>query len=137
MFCSTAIISNECLTILLKRVSTHFTLGQLLGIEDSNLEIIVSYYNNDSEQIVRHIITTWLIHDPMNPSKELNEALKEIGEHEIATQLMLLSCSKQVCNTVCCECENAMTYMYNSNGTQHRYSMCSIKVTMVSHKISL
>lgn len=119
IFCSTAIISDECLAILLKRVGAHFTLGNLLGIEDNTLKIIASYYNNDSEQIVRHIIRMWLMHDPRNPSEELIEALKDIGEHEIATQLMLLSCGKQVCNTAWRECENTMTYMYNKKVMAH------------------
>ena len=101
-FCTTALLSEECLTILLKGVHYHSPLGQLLGIEESTLKAIATYYNNKSELIIGHVLIMWLLHDPESPVKQLSEALNAIGEHEIATKLTLLSSlGKEVCNTKC------------------------------------
>ena len=89
--CSTALLSEECLTILLKDVPHHLPLGKLLGIAETTLEAIGTYYNNNCELTVSHMIVMWLVHDPGSPMEKLCEALNATGEHEIATQLTLLS----------------------------------------------
>ena len=94
---TTALLSEECLTILLKGVHDHSSLGQLLGIEESKLEAIGTYYNNKSELVVSHMIVMWLMHDPESPVEQLSEALNAIGEHEIATKLTLLSSLGKKC----------------------------------------
>ena len=97
-FCTIALLSEECLTILLTDVHDHFPLGQLLGIEESTMEAIATYYNNKSELIVSHMIVMWLMHDPESPVKQLSEALNVIGKREIATKLTLVSSlGKEVC----------------------------------------
>ena len=98
---STALLSEECLTILLKNVHNPLPFGQLLGIEESTLEAIGTYYNNNSELIISHMIVMWLMYDPASPMGKLSEALNTIGEHEIAIQLTLLSSlCKEICNTM-------------------------------------
>ena len=105
-FCTTALLSEECLTILLKGVHNHSPLGQLLGIDESTLEAIATYYNNTAELIIGHMIVMWLMHVPESPVKQLSEGLNAIGEHEIATKLTLLSSlGKEVCNTTYCKCK--------------------------------
>jgi len=90
---TTALLSEECLAILLKdvHVHNHSLFGQFLGIEEGTLEAIATYYNNTSELIFGHMIVMWLMHDPESPVKQLSEGLNAIGEHEIATKLTLLS----------------------------------------------
>ena len=104
-FCTTALLSEECLTILIRGVHNHSPLGQLLGIEESTLEAIATYYNNTSELIIGHMIVMWLMHDPESPVKQLSEGLNAIGEHETATKLTLLSSlGEEVCNITYCKC---------------------------------
>ena len=71
------------------------------------MEAIGTYYNNNSEFTVSHMIVMWLVHDPEGPMEKLCEALNATGEHEIAVQLTLLSSlgKEAVCNRVYCECE--------------------------------
>jgi len=71
------------------------------------MEAIGTYYNNNSELTVSHMIVMWLVHDPEDPMEKLCEALNATGEHEIAVQLTLLSSlgKEAVCNRVYCECE--------------------------------
>ena len=76
---------------MLKGVRNLSPLGQLLGIEESTLEAIGTYYNNKSELVVSHMIVMWLMHDPESPVEQLSEALNAIGEHDVATKLTLLS----------------------------------------------
>ena len=76
---------------MLKDIPHHLPLGQLLGVEESTLEAIGTYYNNNSEFTVSHMIVMWLVHDPEGPMEKLCEALNATGEYEIATQLTLLS----------------------------------------------
>ena len=105
---TTALLSEECLTILLKGVQDHSLLGQWLGIEESTLEAIGTYFNNDSELIVSHMIVTWLMHDPESPMEQLSEALTAIREHEIATKFTRLSSLGKKCavlfNVIKSEC---------------------------------
>ena len=82
---------------MLKDVCNLSPLGQLLGIEESTLEAIGTYYNNKSELIASHMIVMWLMHDPESPVKQLSEALNAIGKREIGTKLTLLSLGKEVC----------------------------------------
>jgi len=97
-FCTTALLSEGCLAILVKGVHNHSPLGQLLGIEESTLEAIAKYYNNTSDLIIGHVIVMWLLHDPESPLKQLSEGLNAIGEHERATNLTLLSSlGEEVC----------------------------------------
>ena len=105
-FYTTALLSEECLAILLKdvHVHNHSLFGQLLGIEESTLEAIATYYNNKPELIFGHMIVMWLMHDPESPVEQLSEGLNVIGEDKIATKLTLLSSlGKEVCNTVYCD----------------------------------
>ena len=72
------------------------------------MEAIGTYYNNNSELTVSHMIVMWLVHDPEGPMEKLSEVLNATGEHEIAVQLTHLSSlgKEAVCNRVYCECES-------------------------------
>ena len=66
------------------------------------MEAIGTFYNNNSELTVSHMIVMWLVHDKEGPMEKLCEALNATGEHEIAVQLThLSSLGKEQCAIEC------------------------------------
>lgn len=76
---------------MLKNIHEYFKLGQHLEFEESTLEAIQKYYNNNTTSIVSYLIGVWLMHDPEDPLKQLSDALNAMGERVITTQLLRLS----------------------------------------------
>ena len=93
LFCFTALLSTDCLIILLKEVEELDLFGNQLGIQEKMMEAIKKYYNNDRELMVKHIVGMWLRSDPEDPVKKLRGALLAQGHRAIANRLEFLSSS--------------------------------------------
>lgn len=106
LYTSAVIISVDCLTVLLKDIEEVQSLGHLLGVEEVYLEAIQTYYT-EKECIISHIITTWLRKDPDDPVSQLSDALIDLGRHETAYTLVLLTSLGKSGNWVC-------TFYYDS-----------------------
>ena len=86
-----AVLSEECLAILLKDIPNHFGLGQQLGMNDSLLDALLSHFKNNSKLFVNHMMGMWLMEDHEDAAKQLSEALIAVGDRDTATKLQLLS----------------------------------------------
>ena len=86
-----AVLSEECLAILLKDTPNHFGLGQHLGMDDGLLEALLSHFKNNPLLLVNHMMGMWLMEDPEDAAKQLSEALIAVGDRDTATKLQLLS----------------------------------------------
>ena len=86
-----AVLSEECLAIVLKNTPNHFGLGQQLGMDDGLLEALFSHFKNNPQLLVNHMIGIWLMADPEDAAKQLSEALIAVGDRDTATKLQLLT----------------------------------------------
>ena len=87
-----AVLSSECLSILLKSVQS-LLFGKGIGIDKESMKALIWYYNGDSELVISHMICTWLRSEPEDPVEELRNVLNAQENHEIAQRLVLLSSS--------------------------------------------
>ena len=85
---SPAVMSVDCLTILLSDVEEVRQLGLLLRVETSELE---SYYNKKG-YVMSHMISLWLRSHPDDPASHLRDALNAIGRRDIAKKVVQLTC---------------------------------------------
>ena len=86
-----AVLSEECLAILLKDTPNQFDLGQQLGMDDGLLEALLSHFKNNPQLIINYMMGMWLMKDPEDAAKQLSEALIAVGDRDTATKLQLLS----------------------------------------------
>ena len=91
MFFLAAVLSEECLAILLQDTPNHFGLGQQLGMDDGLLEALLSLFKCNPQLLVNHMIGMWLMEDPEDAAKQLSEALIAVGDRDTATKLQLLT----------------------------------------------
>ena len=91
LFCFAALLSTDCLIILLKKVEELELFGNQLGIQEKMMEAIRKYYSNDRELMIKHIVGMWLRSDPEDPIKKLRGALIAQGHKAIVNQLEFLS----------------------------------------------
>ena len=64
----------------------------LLGLEKGMMEAIQSYYGNEENALInRHVVNLWLISCPLDPIRQLRDALNELKKFKISQQLLLLS----------------------------------------------
>ena len=87
----TAILSEQCLAILLKDTPKYFFLGQLLGINDGILEALQSFFKCNPQLLLSHTMGMWLMKDQHDPLTQLSEALIVVGDKKTATKIQLLS----------------------------------------------
>ena len=80
----------DCVTALVKDIEDVHAFGQLLGVTEENLAAIESYYEHN-EQIIRHMVTLWLIQEPDDPVTQLRDALNALERHQISQNLVLLA----------------------------------------------
>ena len=104
-----AVLSEECLAILLKDTPNHFGLGKQLGMDDGLLEALLQYFKHNSQLLVNHMMGMWLMEDPEDAEKQLSEALIAVGDRDTATKLQLLSHLG----------ENSVQYNYIAHFTFH------------------
>ena len=91
MYFLAAVLSEECLAILLKDTPNHFGLGQQLGMNDGLLEALLSLFKCNPQLLVNHMMGMWLMEDPEDAAKQLSEALIAVGDRDTATKLQLLT----------------------------------------------
>ena len=91
LFHSTALLSTDCLIILLKEVEELDSFANQRGIQEQMMKAIGKYYNNDRELMIKHIVGMWLRSDPEDPVKKLRVALIAQGHRAIANRLEFLS----------------------------------------------
>jgi hypothetical protein len=86
------IISVDCLTVLLEHYGDTKPLGILLGFQEDMVEAIWSYYGYEDKGLInRHMINLWLISCPLDPVRQLRDALNELKKVKASQQLLLLS----------------------------------------------
>ena len=85
-----AILSVDCLTVLLNDIEDIHAFGQLLGIAEESLAAIESYYEQNKQRI-RHMVTLWLIKEPDDPVTQLRDALNALQKYDISQNLVLLA----------------------------------------------
>ena len=91
MYFAAAVLSEECLAILLKDTPNHFGLGKQLGMDNGLLEALLSHFKHNPQLLVKHMMGMWLMEDPEDAEKQLSEALIAVGDRDTATKLQLLS----------------------------------------------
>ena len=91
IYFSAAVLSEECLAILLKDTPNHFGLGQQLGMDDNLLEALLSQFKYNPQLLVNHMMGMWLMEDPEDAAKQLSEALIAVGDTDTATKFQLFS----------------------------------------------
>ena len=56
------------------------------------MEAIQSYYGNEENPLInRHMVNLWLISCPLDPIRQLRDALNEVKRFKVSQQLLLLS----------------------------------------------
>ena len=91
MYFLAAVLSEECLAILLKDTPNHFGLGQQLGMDDGLLEALLSLFKCNPQLLINHMMGMWLMEDPEDAAKQLSEALIAVGDRDTSTKLQLLT----------------------------------------------
>ena len=91
-FCpSSALLTVNCLVVILEDVEEWFLLGELLGIDDKILNSIDDYYSGkENSSFIYHMISRWFREGPKEPMKLLIAGLKSLGKCEIAMQVQQL-----------------------------------------------
>ena len=83
-----ALLTVDCLAVILEDVEDWFQLGVLLGIDEKVLNSIDDYYSGkESSSFVYNMISRWFREGPEEPIKLLIAGLKSLEKDEIATQL--------------------------------------------------
>ena len=82
---SIALLTVECLAVVLGDIQDWFPLGELLEIDKKVLYSIDDYYNG--KEVIYNMISRWFREDPEEPIKLLIAGLKSLGKDEIATQV--------------------------------------------------
>ena len=90
MYFLAAVLSGECLAILLKDTPKQLALGRELGMENALLEALQSHFEDNPQLLVNHMMGIWLMEGPKDPIKRLSEAFTAVGDRETATKLQLL-----------------------------------------------
>ena len=85
---SSALLTVDCLAVILEDVEDWFPLGELLGINEKILNSIDDYYSGkEASSFIYNMISRWFREDPEEPIKLLIAGLKSLGKDEIATQV--------------------------------------------------
>ena len=87
---SSALLTVDCLVIMLKDVQNWFKLGELLKMNEDVLKSIDDYYANKGESFLYHLISNWFRDSPKEPLKLLIAGLRSMGEDDIATTISQL-----------------------------------------------
>ena len=87
MVISAALLTVDCLVIMLRDVQDRFQLGELLRLDKYVLKSIDDYCNNTGESFLYHLISNWFRDGPEEPLKLLKAGLKSMGEDDIATAI--------------------------------------------------
>ena len=85
-----ALLTVDCLVIMLKNVQDRLQLGELLKMDEDVLKSIDEYYSNKGESFLYHLISNWFRDGPEEPLKLLIAGLKSLGEGDIATAISQL-----------------------------------------------
>ena len=85
-----ALLTVDCLVIMLKDVQNWFKLGELLKMDEDVLKSIDDYYTNKGESFLYHLISNWFRDGPEEPLKLLTAGLRSLGEDDIATAISQL-----------------------------------------------
>ena len=85
-----ALLTVDCLVIMLKDVKNWFQLGKLLKMDEDVLKSIDEYYSNKGESLLYHLISNWFRDGPEEPLKLLIAGLQSMGEGDIATTISQL-----------------------------------------------
>ena len=84
-------MSDICLTAAMRDIKESYPLALMLGIDESTYETIQSFYGNNHELIICHVLRMWLAANPEDPVKQIESALQFIGEDEISQVLSQLT----------------------------------------------
>ena len=84
-------MSDICLTAAMRDMKESYPLALMLGIDESTYEAIQSFYGNNHELIICHVLRLWLAANPEDPVKQIESALQFIGEDEISQVLSQLT----------------------------------------------
>ena len=85
---SIALLTVDCLAVILEDVQDWFPLGELLEIDEKVLSSIDDYYGGkEVSSFIYNMISRWFREDPEEPIKLLIAGLKSLGKDEIATQV--------------------------------------------------
>ena len=87
---SAALLTVDCLVIMLKDVQNWFKLGELLKMDKDVLKSIDEYYSNKGESFLYHLISNWFRDGPEEPLKLLIAGLESMGEDNIAAAISQL-----------------------------------------------
>ena len=85
-----ALLTVDCLVIMLKDIKNWFQLGKLLKMDEDVLKSIDEYYTNKGESLLYHLISNWFRNSPEEPLKLLIAGLRNLGEDDIATAISQL-----------------------------------------------
>ena len=87
MVISAALLTVDCLVIMLRDVQHQLQLGELLRMGKDVLKSIDDYCNNTGESFLYHLISNWFRDGPEEPLKLLIAGLKSMGEDDIAAAI--------------------------------------------------
>ena len=85
-----AIMTVDCLCVLMKDVKDICPVGQLLRISEETLVAINGYYV-DSDHKMSHMLSLWLAEGGEDPVSHLRDALNSLGYEEVSRTLFLLT----------------------------------------------
>ena len=88
--CPAALLSEECLAVLLKDTTDQLALGRALGVEEALLDALQVHFEGDHQLLIGHMMGIWLMEGPEDPAEQLSQALTAVGDGETATKLQLL-----------------------------------------------
>ena len=129
----------ECLTALLKDVGNIHAFGQLLGIAESTLAAIESYYKQ-KELKISHMVSQLLIKYPDDPVTQLRDALNALEKYDISQTLVLLaSLGKTPFRNCSNDRSEYVVICYTGENleqvTEH-YSMCEVEISIKEEDFS-
>jgi len=83
-----ALLTVDCLAVILEDVEDWFPLGELLGINEKILNSIDDYYSGkEASSFIYNMVSRWFREGPEEPIKLLIAGLKSLGKDEISTQV--------------------------------------------------
>jgi len=85
---SLALLTVDCLAVILEDVQDWFPLGELLEIDEKVLSSIDDYYSGkEVSSFIYNVVSRWFREGPEEPIKLLIAGLKSLEKEEIATQV--------------------------------------------------
>ena len=85
-----ALLTVDCLVIMLKDVQDRRQLGEVLRMGKDVLKSLDDYCNSKGESFLYHLISNWFRDGPEEPLKLLIAGLRSMGEDDIATTISQL-----------------------------------------------